>query len=104
MAGMPQRVFEGWRRYWNEEPWGAWRENLHTAVLAREIAKTVPRRRSTPELKDFFYRNPFGQKQPSNVPMVLGVMAQKVTAEEARARMKAARSARKNSARRRKKR
>jgi hypothetical protein len=26
-------------RYWLEEPWGAWRDNIHTAIIAREIAR-----------------------------------------------------------------
>jgi hypothetical protein len=24
-------------RYWAEEPWGPWRDNLHAAIIAREI-------------------------------------------------------------------
>lgn len=28
-------------RYWNEEPWGAYRDNLHAAIVAREVRRTA---------------------------------------------------------------
>jgi hypothetical protein len=31
--------FDLLHRYWNEEPWGPWRDNLHTAILAREVRR-----------------------------------------------------------------
>lgn len=27
------------RRYWMEEPWGPWRDNLHAALIAREVRR-----------------------------------------------------------------
>lgn len=98
-AAMPQRVYSGWQAYWNEEPWGAWRDNLHAAMLAREVAKTVPGRKRVPELSVFFYQNPFARRQESNMAAVLGVVATRVTAEEASARLKATRAKRQRSKR-----
>ena len=27
------------QRYWREEPWGAYRDNVHAAIIAREIRR-----------------------------------------------------------------
>lgn len=34
LLALPEREIERWRLYWNLEPWGAYRDNLHVAVLA----------------------------------------------------------------------
>lgn len=26
-----------WRRYWNEEPWGTWRDNAHAGLIAAAV-------------------------------------------------------------------
>lgn len=26
-------------RYWRMEPWGTWRDNMHTAIIAREVRR-----------------------------------------------------------------
>lgn len=31
--------FDMLRRYWLEEPWGPWRDNLHAALIAREVRR-----------------------------------------------------------------
>lgn len=36
---MPAREVELLERYWLEEPWGPWRDNVHTAIIARETLK-----------------------------------------------------------------
>lgn len=28
-------------RYWREEPWGPYRDNLHAAIIAREVRRTA---------------------------------------------------------------
>lgn len=28
-----------WRRYWGEEPWGPWRDNMHMAILASTLLR-----------------------------------------------------------------
>lgn len=33
------RDFDMLRRYWLEEPWGTWRDNLHAAMIAREVRR-----------------------------------------------------------------
>ena len=31
--------FDLLQRYWHEEPWGAYRDNVHAAIIAREIRR-----------------------------------------------------------------
>ena len=38
-------------RYWNEEPWGSLRDNLHAALIAREVRSTAFKGKH--EVKDF---------------------------------------------------
>lgn len=44
------------RRYWAEEPWGPWRDNLHTAMVCREIRSTAFKGKH--ELKSFMLVSP----------------------------------------------
>lgn len=34
---LPASEFELLCRYWEEEPWGPWRDNLHAAIVARAV-------------------------------------------------------------------
>ena len=33
------REYTSWQRYWEEEPWGPWRDNMHAAIIAREVRR-----------------------------------------------------------------
>lgn len=46
------------RRYWEEEPWGALRDNLHAAMIAREVRRPQMRRGQPNSLDDFMYSRP----------------------------------------------
>jgi phosphoenolpyruvate synthase/pyruvate phosphate dikinase len=39
------------RRYWGEEPWGAYRDNIHAAIVAREVRRGSVK--GTHAIKDF---------------------------------------------------
>lgn len=39
VAELPASEAELLERYWLEEPWGPWRDNLHAAIIARETLK-----------------------------------------------------------------
>lgn len=39
LSSLTQREYVGWQRYWQAEPWGVYRDNLHTAIIAREIRR-----------------------------------------------------------------
>lgn len=42
------------RRYWSEEPWGAWRDNMHAAIIAREVARLGLKRGQSGPMLDAF--------------------------------------------------
>lgn len=44
-------------RYWAEEPWGPWRDNLHTAIIAREVLRASGRF-NAPKLDAFMVQAP----------------------------------------------
>lgn len=43
-------------RYWEEEPWGAWRDNLHAAMICREIRRAYYADRRIGPLDPFMIR------------------------------------------------
>ena len=55
---MSQREYLGWQRYWEQEPWGPWRDNLHAAIIAREVRRPQMKRGQQPKIEDFFVVNP----------------------------------------------
>jgi hypothetical protein len=46
LGQMGTREFNRWFRYWLEEPWGSYRDNLHTGILA-SILTNVHRRKGS---------------------------------------------------------
>jgi len=36
---LPARELERWATYWNEEPWGVYRDNMHAALIITELLK-----------------------------------------------------------------
>lgn len=55
-SSLTQRELLGWQKYWEQEPWGAFRDNLHAAILAREIRRPQLRRGSAINIDDFMVR------------------------------------------------
>ncbi|MBA3562898.1 MAG: hypothetical protein H0W33_02600 [Gammaproteobacteria bacterium] len=56
-----------WGRYWAEEPWGPWRDNLHAAIVSRELRRLLMRRGGgrggrTVDLDQFMLRLPSARK------------------------------------------
>lgn len=45
-------------RYWAEEPWGPWRDNLHAAIIAREVRRPYLRKGAKNPLDDFMVMQP----------------------------------------------
>lgn len=79
---MSLRSYLGWRRYWDEEPWGPWRDNLHTAIIAKEIRRVWSERAA--KLDDFFYRLPDDRRVDGrmNVINVLKAIARRVKRDD----------------------
>jgi hypothetical protein len=100
-ASMTQRAYAGWKRYYEVEPWGPWRDNLHVALLAREVRRTrFPR--SPAKLQEFMVRSPWERaaEAEQNLFAMFGATAVKVTAKEAEKRLKANKAQRKKSPKR----
>lgn len=57
-ASLTQREYLGWRKYWDVEPWGAKRDNLHAAIIAREIRRPQMRAGARVTLEEFMVRDP----------------------------------------------
>lgn len=47
-----------WRKYWDVEPWGPWRENMHAAILARAILTPHLKKGAKVNLDDFMLMHP----------------------------------------------
>lgn len=55
---LTQREYFNWQKYWVEEPWGPYRDNLHAAVIAREVRRPNLRRGAKNDLDDFMVVDP----------------------------------------------
>ncbi len=95
---MPLRVYTNWQRYWESEPWGAWRDNMHAAVIAREIRRTIPGAK-VPVLSVWMLRDPRERAAEANsqVLSALGTIGVKMSAGEASAILRNERLARSKS-------
>lgn len=93
---MTQRSYLGWQRYWDEEPWGPWRDNVHMAVLAREVRRARVKPNTRIDLGQFMVRNPEDRRREGeqNFFGMMQAVATPVTPEEANRRSKAARARR----------
>jgi hypothetical protein len=47
-----------WSRYWNEEPWGAHRDNIHAAMLAIELRRPQSKKGVKLKIDDFMWKLP----------------------------------------------
>lgn len=46
--------YDGWVRYYAEEPWGAYRDNLHAALIADTVARAHGGKKS--KLSDYILK------------------------------------------------
>lgn len=56
VSDIPASDFDLLLEYWSEEPWGPWRDNLHTAIIAREVRRTAFK--GGLDLKNFMFKKP----------------------------------------------
>jgi hypothetical protein len=49
--------FARWQRYWAEEPWGPWRDNMHAAMLTAAVLNSTPGRKKAVKPDDFMLRS-----------------------------------------------
>ena len=55
---MSNAEYINWQIYWVHEPWGPWRDNLHAAMICREIRRPQLKARAKNEIEDFMVVNP----------------------------------------------
>lgn len=55
---MPSADYELLARYWLQEPWGPWRDNLHAAIIARAVVSPHVKKGTRIDLADFMLRHP----------------------------------------------
>lgn len=61
---LPQRELDRWARYWSEEPWGTYRDNMHAALIIRELLKPhLPENSKVPPLSDYMFEHEEDRKQ-----------------------------------------
>jgi len=57
-ASLTQREYLNWQKYWGAEPWGSWRDNLHFAIIGRELRRPQVKPGTKIDLNDFMIRDP----------------------------------------------
>lgn len=62
-----------WAEYWEIEPWGAWRDNFHTAMLASLIARANGAKDVS--VKDFMYQPRARAEDPSTLSSAAGLFS-----------------------------
>lgn len=60
---MSQREYINWRKYWDAEPWGSWRDNMHAAIIAREIRRPQLKKGARVSIDDFMMIPPEHRQQ-----------------------------------------
>lgn len=57
-GSLSQREYLMWRMYWDEEPWGPWRDNMHAAMICREVRRPQQERGTRIPLDQFMIEDP----------------------------------------------
>lgn len=82
---MSARDFDLLARYWRAEPWGAWRDNMHAAIIAREVRRPNMKNQRKNLLSDFMIEDPAvraeeGQKKVAGLFSLFKTVATRVHA------------------------
>jgi hypothetical protein len=67
---LPVQELERWAKYWSEEPWGAYRDNLHAALIVSELLKPHLERGAKLSLLDFMFEHPEDRKKRSRAKLL----------------------------------
>lgn len=55
---IPSRDFDLLALYWTYEPWGAWRDNMHAAIIATNVIRPHLQRGKKVSVDDFMLQHP----------------------------------------------
>ena len=77
-------AYDRWQRYWIEEPWGPWRDNLHAAIISRAVQEPHMRRGAQIDMDRFMIRrrDQDGQKRVTNFLRLLFRISKPATPEK----------------------
>ena len=64
IEALPASEVEGWRAFYNVQPFGPWRDNYHSAMVAHILAQAYgDPKRSGPVMSDFFFKDAATQQR-----------------------------------------
>lgn len=94
---MTLRSYLNWQRFWDFEPWGPWRDNLHAGIIAREIRRGTSRRGAKLGLEPYMVKSPTTRRKEGeqNMFALLKTLSTGVTPAEAEKRRRQKRKKRK---------
>lgn len=67
---MTQRAYLNWQKFWEEEPWGPYRDNLHAAIIAREVRRRYLKKGAKSKLDDFMVVNPDRRRREASANLI----------------------------------
>jgi Protein of unknown function (DUF4035) len=75
---MPASLFKEWQEYEKLEPFGAWRDNFHAAMMCALIANANRDPKRPPvKIGDFFYVDPETEKESNDERMLESLRSRK---------------------------
>jgi hypothetical protein len=82
-ATLPWDEYCSWLAYWQVEPWGPWRDNVHAAIIAREVTRANPRLRrgAKLDLASYMVIDPEQRQRAANERVVSMLQAMAVMGE-----------------------
>jgi len=77
-SSLTQGEYLSWQKYWVAEPWGSYRDNLHAAIIAREVRRRYLKKGARSKLDDFMVVDPGERKREAtgNLLDMLKMIAQ----------------------------
>jgi hypothetical protein len=76
VGALPHRELLRWRRYWNEEPWGSYRDNMHAAMIVSELLKPHYKYGARPlAMSDFMFEQQEDRDEAARARFVLQLEA-----------------------------
>lgn len=84
---MPQRELDSWQLFWNEEPWGAYRDNMHAAlIIANLLRPHMEDPARAVDLHAFMFENPLDRRERERQATALQLQARAIADEAVAAR------------------
>jgi hypothetical protein len=72
-ASLGVREFDQWHSYYLQEPWGAWRDNVHAGLIAAAVANFSTRKLKRPATFDDFLLKQKDDAKAANRGRLLGL-------------------------------